>query len=204
MNNITVKDTLLQLIDSHYKKNGTGITQNELVNAIIQERQQAGLLAVKKTLQPYCSKLLTDLVLMKKIIRVSKKKYIPFDTKEHPQVIKSLIVESGAFIRYEFFKASDSLIYLDVHRDQITNIGELFKDYLKEDCFDVYQLNRYLVLMLNAHSDQADEEKREKEEKEALRKIHAEISDILEKAKSFDGAPVPKDLYGNYKKKETT
>ena len=211
---MTLKEELKQLID----ETEDGLLQSDIVD-IIWERKKAINPKIKRTtVQPNVSRRLSELVDGKKIIKTKENKYYPYNAKVRHSIAKTTIVCSRAFAKYKFFKASDSMIYLDVQREQVKSIGELFKDYLSDDCFGFYELNGYLVLMLvvsdiekiiakKETERQKEIEKRKKEgdnnpdvkpldvdaiEKEALKKIRDEISEILTDAEKFDATPAYK------------
>lgn len=113
----------------------------------------------KKSLQPTVSRALTQLVTNNKLAKTSDKKYIPFNEEVRKNNVANEIIKKITFNKREIFQISDSTIAVNVASKDLYMAKNLFLSYLTDKhCYDILEINTYLVIMLKTSIDINDAE----------------------------------------------
>lgn len=100
------------------------------------------------SLQPQVSRKLKILLKEHKIAKIDKHCYVPFDINFKRRPIAERIKKEVIFTKPNIFKLSPYSILVPVDPRSLYISKILFKEYLEEDCFDVLELDGYVLILL--------------------------------------------------------
>ncbi|MBQ3531494.1 MAG: hypothetical protein IJA05_06195 [Oscillospiraceae bacterium] len=149
----TIKEmTFFYVYESFRKERFDGIPQKEIVDKVVLFKnsfvsEECGY--PRENIQPAVSRALKALIEEKKIIKLKKNTYLPFNRYKLREIIEEEIKKNIIFERPDIFVASNSVILLPVAPKSLHFSKEIFRQYLGEDdCYDILEYSGYLVLML--------------------------------------------------------
>lgn len=174
--------TISEIIHSHYAQSSTGMTQKEVVTAILKKKGSTNLLEDYPKMQPNVSKALKTLIKRKAVTRTDDNTYVPYDANYLRGDLSDQLSEKVTFTKSEAFAISENTLLLGVDIHCVTVAIDLLKMYLGENrYFDIIFVNGYVVVMLRSEDNKEIREKlnliikksneiREKEQKKRLKK----------------------------------
>ena len=160
-----------QIINDILSESETGMSQNDLVLAVLtRQKKDITLNNIEKT-QPTVSKALKTLLSHKAILKIDKK-YIKYSTYHAGAHFKKDIINTVIFSKNIAYPISDTTLLIGVEPQTSYQATELFKAYLGEkQFFDIFYLNGYLWILFNPETNP-----------DSLKKLRQDIQTIIEEA----------------------
>ena len=147
-----------------------------------------------ESVQPTVSRLLNDLIKKERLAKTKDRKYIPFNENVRKQLVADEIIDKITFAKRDIFQISESTIAVGVASKDLFTAKNLFFRYLSEkNCYDILEINTYLVIMLKTS---IDINATEKKYFDALPKgVNQSDDEEVEKAFNNDMNPYLRELF---------
>lgn len=193
--NLSIKEMVLKIIEEfHEFSNGQKAPkQNDIVKRLSEIKKDLANSDDYKyefiVLQPQVSRALKQLDDDNKIVKTESSTYRPYDIKFKRKPLADKIKKEVIFRSPNIFKLSPYAILVPVDPRSLYTAKFLFKDYLKEDCTDVLEVDGYILILLSQkYSDDMNFEGQSSstinqlmdEEQTANLKIRKEIRKLVE------------------------
>lgn len=170
-----VPELVLEIINDYYGKGKAAPIQNVIALRVTEIKNVKNPHAYTvESQQPLVSRALKKLVKAEKIIKTKDNRYLPYNIETGRAILKSRIIETVRFGPKRIFQMSASTWLIDVERASLARAKNLFEKYLGESCYDIFEFNGYLMLLIS--------EEREKR-KELYEEVKAIKKEAMERAK---------------------
>lgn len=169
----TVPVLTLRIVEEFYESGKDAPSQSQIVDRIVEIKNQGFNYEAYtyQSQQPSVSRALKKLVEEQKIIKTTKDKYLPYNLETGRRLLKEEIIKTVKFGKQPNFTISISTWLIDVERTSIANAKNLFERFLGPNCYNIFEFNGYLMLLVNGSKDKRKELKGEINEirREALK-----------------------------------
>lgn len=165
-----VPELVLEVINDYYGKGKPAPIQNVIASRVTEIKNVGNPHEYTvESQQPLVSRALRNLVKAEKIIKTSDNRYLPYNLETGRAILKKRIIETVRFGPKRIFQMSASTWLVDVERASQARAKSLFEKYLGESCYDIFEFNGYLMLLIS-------------EEKEKRKELYEEIRTIKKEA----------------------